>query len=76
MDWCLVLSTMKKKMQPSKKTDSPNERPGEQLLEYPLALRDNDGKLLKGQKSYSTNYLQSIYRDAFPPIITSELPPG
>lgn len=50
----LVLSAMKRKMQHSKKTGTPIDRPGEQLLEYPLALCDSEGNLIKGQKSYST----------------------
>ena len=60
-------------MQHSKKTGTPIERPGEQLLEYPLALCDNDGNLLKGQKSCSTHSLESIYKDASPPVITTHL---
>ena len=42
-----------KKMKHSKKTGTPIERPGEQLLEYPLSLCDSDGNPLKGQKVMS-----------------------
>ncbi len=70
----LVLSAMKRKMQHSKKTGTPIDRPGEQLLEYPLALCDSEGNLIKGQKSYSTRSFESRYKDAYPQVITTEIP--
>jgi len=39
----LILSAMKKKMLFSKRTGRPIEKPGEQLIELPLAISDNDG---------------------------------
>ncbi len=47
----LVLAAMKRKMQFSKKTDKPIDRPGEQLLQLPLSICDNDGNPLKGARS-------------------------
>ena len=75
-DKCLILAAMKKKMQYSKKTGRPIDKPGEQLLEYPVALCDHDGKLLKGQKSYTTNSLEARYKTSQPPVFTAALPTG
>ena len=54
----LIISAMRKKIQFSKRTGRPIEKP-EQLLELPLALADSDGNPLKGQKSFTTHSLQS-----------------
>ena len=70
----LILSAMKKKMLFSKRTGRPIDKPGEQLIELPLAISDNDGKPLKGQKSYSTKTLESRYKATSPPVFTTELP--
>ena len=70
----LILTAMKKKMQYSKKTGTPIERPGEQLLEYPLSLCDNEGNPRKGQKSYSTHTLETRYKEASLPVFTNSLP--
>ena len=40
-------------------------KPGEQLIELPLAIADNAGNLQKGQKSYTTRFLESWYKNAF-----------
>ena len=55
----LLISAMRKKIQFSKRTGRPIEKPEEQLLELPLALADSDGNPLKGQKSFTTHSLQS-----------------
>ena len=70
----LILSAMRKKMQFSKRTGRPIEKPGEQLLELPLAIADSDGNPLKGQKSYATRSLQSRYKTASPPVFPQEFP--
>ena len=70
----LILSAMRKKMLFSKRTGQPIEKPGEQLLELPLAISDNDGKPLKGQKSYTTRILESRYKATSPPVFSMELP--
>ncbi len=72
----LVLSAMKRKMQYSNKTGKPIDRPGEQLIQLPLALCDHDGNLNKGQKSYTTKALQARYKASSPPVFTTELPSG
>ena len=59
---------MKKKMKYSQRTGKPVEQPGEQLIELPLALCDNSGNPLKGQKSYATHFLDSRYREAATPV--------
>ena len=46
-----MLVAMKKKMQFSQRTGRSVEKRGEQLIELPLAITDNTGKPLKGQKS-------------------------
>ena len=46
----LILSALKKKMHHPVKTGRPIDNPCEQLIEYPLAISDSSGSLLKGQK--------------------------
>ena len=67
----LIISAMKRKMQFSRRTGRPVDRPGEQLVEIPLAIADNNGNPLKGQKSYTT-YLESRYKQAN--VFFTELP--
>ena len=70
----LVISAMMKKMQYSKKTGKPIEKPGEQLLEFPLAICDHNGDPLKGTKSYATKCLETRYKTANPPVFLNQLP--
>ena len=70
----LILSAMKRKMQFSRRIGAPIERPGEQLLELPLAISDNDGNPLKGQKSYTSRSLEARYKSATPAAFTTDLP--
>ncbi len=70
----LILSAMKKKIQFSKRTGKPIDSLGEQLIEYPLAISDNSGNPLKGQKSYTTQALGSRYKQASQQVLISELP--
>ena len=67
----LVISAMMKKMQYSGK---PIEKPGEQLLEFPLAICDHNGDPLKGTKSYATKCLETRYKTANPPVFLNQLP--
>ena len=69
----LIISTMRKKIQFSKRTGRPIEKP-EQLLELPLALADSDGNPLKGQKSFTTCSLQSRYKTTSPTVFPQEFP--
>ena len=69
----LVLSAMKK-MQFSRRMGRPIEKPGEQLIELPLAISDNAGDPLKGQKSYTTRSLESRYKMANPQVFITNLP--
>ena len=55
----MIVSAMKKKMCYSHKTGTPINNPGEQLIEYPLAISDNTGQPVKGKKSYMTRSLES-----------------
>ena len=70
----LIITAMKKKMQFSQRTGRPVERPGEQLIELPLALCDSTGNPIKGQKSYTTHYLQCRYKDATPQVFLTNTP--
>ena len=36
---------------------------GEQLIELPLAIADNMGNPIKGQKSYTTKFLEARYKN-------------
>ena len=69
----LVLSAMKRKMQFSRITGMPIEKPGEQLIELPLAISDNTGDLLKGQKCYTTRSLESRYKTANTQVFVPKL---
>ena len=62
---------MKRKIQFSKRTGKPIETTGEQLVEYPLAIADNTGHPLKGQKSYTTRSLETRYKAAHPQVFVN-----
>ena len=70
----LIITAMKKKMQFSRRTGRPVERPGEQLIELPLALCDSAGNPIKGQKSYTTHYLESRYKETIPQVFLTSIP--
>ena len=53
---------MKRKLQFSRRTGMPINCPGEQLIELPLAIADNMGNPIKGQKSYTTKFLEARYK--------------
>ena len=48
------------------------QEPGEQFLELPRALCDSNGQPNKGQRSYSTKWLENRYQNMF----INCLPPG
>ena len=62
----LLMSAMKNKIHFAQKSGKPVEKPDEQLLLYPLSIRDNEGNPVKGQKSYFTSVLKNRYK-SFPP---------
>ena len=70
----LILSAMKKKFQFSRRIGEPIDKPGEQLIELPLAISDNTGSPLKGQKSYTSKSLESRYKSASPQVFITSLP--
>ena len=70
----LILSAMRKKMLFSKRTGTPIETPGEQLLELPMAICDHNGNPNKGQKSYTTRCLETRYNKSVPSVFSTELP--
>ena len=65
---------MKKKVQFSQWTGTPIDLPGEQLIDIPLALCDNAGNAIKGQKSYSTHFLECRYKETANPVFPPSLP--
>lgn len=65
---------MKKKQQFSKRTGTSIEKPGEQLIELPLALCDSTGNPIKGQKSYTTCFLECRYKETTPSVFLTSLP--
>ena len=70
----LLVSAMKKKIEHSQKTGKPIEQPGEQLLDKPMSLCDSEGNPLKGQKSYTTKYLEKRYQNAIPQVFSTDFP--
>ncbi len=72
----LIVQCMRRKMRWSKRTGRPIEKPGEQLLQFPMALADHQGNPRKGQKSYMTKALQTRYKSSNPPVVTTLLPSG
>ena len=70
----LLVSAMKKKIEHSQKTGKPIEQPGEQLLDKPMSLCDSEGNPLKGQKSYTTKYLEKRYQNAIPQVFSADFP--
>ena len=52
------------------------DKPGEQLLEYPLSISDSDGNPLKGQKSYFTKSIEGRYKSSPTQVFTPYLPIG
>ena len=58
------MAAMKRKIQFSHRIGTPIDRPGEQLIELPLAISENVDNPMKGQKSYTTKSLESRYKSA------------
>ena len=73
-DLKLVQKCLHKKLKWSKKTQKPVDVIAEQYIPLPLAIADNDGMPIKGNKSFTTKASKSRYRDS--PVVTSQLPPG
>ena len=64
---------MKREMRFSHRTGTPIERPGEQLIELPLAISDSEGNPIKGQKAMRLT-LESRYKDAKPNVFLRDMP--
>ena len=75
-DQKLILTAIKRKILFAQKTGQPVDRPGEQLVQFPMSLCDNDGNPRTGQKSYFTRSLETRYKKCSPPILTHHLPTG
>ena len=60
-------------MQHSNKTGEPVQKLGEQIIELPMALCDNQGVQHKGNKANTTRSLQLRYKDAPDTVFSSEL---
>ena len=59
---------MRKKMTFSKRTGQPILDLEEELIELPLAICNNDGIPITGQKSYATKHLEIRYQSASPAV--------
>lgn len=68
------MSAMKMKIRFSQRIGTPIDKPGEQLIELPLAISDNSGNPLKGQKSYTSKTLESRYKSANQQVFMTFLP--
>ena len=72
----LVQKCLHKKLKWSKQTGRPVDAIEEQYIPVPLALADNAGIPLKGQKSNTTKVIKTRYKDSYPPVILNSLPQG
>ena len=75
-DLKLVQTCLHKKLLWSKISQQPVTSISDQYIPLPLALCTNDGKPLKGQKSYATKTLETRYQRASPEVILHGLPEG
>ncbi len=67
---------MRKKLLWSKTTNTAIKTVSEQYIPLPLALCDNTGVPLKGQKSYTTKALKAKYKSSTPSVFLNALPTG
>lgn len=69
----LLLLALKRQMQHSNKTGEPVQKLGEQIIELPMALCDNQGVQHKGDKANTTRSLRLRYKDAPDTVFSSDL---
>ena len=68
----LVGKCLRKAFACNVKSGSSSQHVGQQYIELPRAISDPNGNLHKGQKSYTTEWLQNRYED----LVHNQLPGG
>ena len=72
----LVQKCLHKKLLWSKASQKPVTSVSEQFIPLPLALCNNEGLPLKGQKSFATTIFEKRYEKAIPQVVLNALPSG
>ena len=72
----IVTKCLHRRLKWHQKTGQPIQKLAEQYIPYPLAISDNKGNPIKGQKSNATKYLENRYKISEHPIIRNNTPPG
>ena len=72
----LVTKCLHRRLKWHQQTGQPVQTLAEQYIPYPLAISDNKGNPLKGQKSNSTKFLENRYKNSDKPVILNNVPPG
>ena len=73
-DLNLVQKCLHRKLLRSKVSQKPVTSVSEQFIALPLALCDNEGLPLKGQKSFATKIFEKRYEKAVPQVLLNCLP--
>ena len=72
----LVTKCLHRRLKWYQQTGQPVQTLAEQYIQFPLAISDNKGNPIKGQKSYATKFLGKKYKNSACPIILNNTPPG
>ena len=72
----LVTKCLHRRLKWHQQTGQPLQNLAEQYISYPLAILDNIGDPLKGQKSNATKFLEHRYEKSDNPIILNNVAPG
>ena len=72
----LVTKCLHRRLKWHQHTGQPLQNLAEQYIPYPLAISDNRGNPLKGQKSNSTKFLEQRYKNSDNPVIINNIPLG
>ena len=72
----LVQKCLHKKLLWSKVSQKPVTSVSEQFIPLPLALCNNEGLSLKGQKSFASTIFEKRYEKAIPQVVLNALPSG
>ena len=75
-DTNLVTKCLHRRLKWQQQTGQPLQNLAEQYIPYPLAISDNKGAPLKGQKSNATNFLEQRYKTSDNPVILNHIPAG
>ena len=71
-----VTKCLHRRLKWHQQTGQPLQNLAEQYIPYPLAISDNKGTPLKGQKSNATKYLENRYNSSEIPVILNNIPSG